>query len=253
MEPTTHIYLDCRRLFVESRGRKLTNIEREMRALGHTKFHRRILYSRGSSPGWIQKYNWPALLSEPSLVRDGSPQACAHDSHIPPSPSPSTDSALLSDPPTATDGPPHMSVPPAVAGGSPQPIDTQTTTPSTSEIPNSAIHNPHFPQWLTTVSSNMTWTWRHQQVILDQLEKVTSGECKRLMIFLPPRHGKSELVTVRYTAWRMHQNPATNVILGSYNQRLAGRLLQEMHDGGEPWTVTSPPYLNAERGMRSAE
>ena len=195
MEPTTKAYLDCRRLFIENKGRNHTAIERAMRSLGHAKFHRRILYPRAASPGWIQKYNWPTLLSEP---------------------------------PAATGGPPHMSVPPAVAGGSTQPSDSQTTTSTIPDTPQSTPRNPHFPQWLSTVSNNMTWTWRHQQVIIDQLEKVTSGECKRLMIFLPPRHGKSELVTVRYTAWRMQQDPATNVILGSYNQRLADRFSRKV-------------------------
>lgn len=85
-----------------------------------------------------------------------------------------------------------------------------------------------FSSWLKRVSPNMTWDWRHQQVIIEQLKKVTSGDCKRLMIFLPPRHGKSELVSVRYTAWRMQQDPAMNVILGSYNQRLADRMSRKI-------------------------
>jgi predicted phage terminase large subunit-like protein len=48
------------------------------------------------------------------------------------------------------------------------------------------------------------------------------------MIFMPPRHGKSELVTVRYSAWRMKQDPSLNVILGSYNQRLADRFSRKI-------------------------
>lgn len=43
------------------------------------------------------------------------------------------------------------------------------------------------------------------------------------MIFMPPRHGKSELVTVRYLAWRLERDPTMNIILGSYNQKLANR------------------------------
>ena len=43
------------------------------------------------------------------------------------------------------------------------------------------------------------------------------------MIFMPPRHGKSETVTVRYSAWRLEQDPTMNIILGSYNQKLANR------------------------------
>ncbi len=40
---------------------------------------------------------------------------------------------------------------------------------------------------------------------------------------MPPRHGKSETVTIRYTAWRLERDPKLNIILGSYNQKLANR------------------------------
>ncbi|MGB5015530.1 MAG: phage terminase large subunit, partial [Pyrinomonadaceae bacterium] len=55
------------------------------------------------------------------------------------------------------------------------------------------------------------------------LHRISRGKCKRLMIFLPPRHGKSEMVTVRYAVWRLLFEPATNIVIGSYNQRLANR------------------------------
>lgn len=80
-----------------------------------------------------------------------------------------------------------------------------------------------FPQWLPTVTPNWTWNWRHQQYLYSALQKVTDGVTKRLMIFMPPRHTKSETVTVRYAAYRLEQNPKMNIILGSYNQKLANR------------------------------
>lgn len=45
---------------------------------------------------------------------------------------------------------------------------------------------------------------------------------------MPPRHSKSETVTVRYTAWRLICDPKMNVILGSYNQRLANRFSRKI-------------------------
>ena len=74
----------------------------------------------------------------------------------------------------------------------------------------------------------MTWEWKHQVYIYRRLKRVSDGLCKRLMIFLPPRHGKRELVTVRYSAWRLKQDPTLNVILGSYNQRLANRFSRKI-------------------------
>ena len=59
-------------------------------------------------------------------------------------------------------------------------------------------------------------------MIYKELDKITRGDKKRLMIFMPPRHGKSELVTVRYAAWRLSLDPAVRIVVGS-NQRLANR------------------------------
>jgi predicted phage terminase large subunit-like protein len=85
-----------------------------------------------------------------------------------------------------------------------------------------------FKSWLKLVSPSMTWDWAHQEYLYSYLNKVSDGTCKRLMIFMPPRHGKSETVTVRYTAWRLAHDPSMNVILGSYNQRLANRFSRKI-------------------------
>ncbi|MBK8466190.1 MAG: hypothetical protein IPL32_10205 [Chloracidobacterium sp.] len=80
-----------------------------------------------------------------------------------------------------------------------------------------------FELWLGEASPELTWNWDYQRYIYKKLAAVTSGKCKRLMVFMPPRHGKTELITVRYTAWRLLQDQRLNVILGSYNQKLADR------------------------------
>jgi predicted phage terminase large subunit-like protein len=48
------------------------------------------------------------------------------------------------------------------------------------------------------------------------------------MIFMPPRHGKSETVTVHYAAWRLERDPMLNIIIGSYNQKLANRFSRKV-------------------------
>jgi predicted phage terminase large subunit-like protein len=87
---------------------------------------------------------------------------------------------------------------------------------------------PDFQDWIGTTAPNWTWNWNHQLYLYERLHRVTAGETKRLMIFMPPRHSKSETVTVRYTAWRMICDPKMNVILGSYNQRLANRFSRKV-------------------------
>lgn len=62
----------------------------------------------------------------------------------------------------------------------------------------------------------------HHKHIALKLEAVERGETKRLMIFMPPRHGKSELASRRFPAWFMGRNPQRAIIAASYNSDLAG-------------------------------
>lgn len=55
------------------------------------------------------------------------------------------------------------------------------------------------------------------------LAQMDAGALHKLMIFMPPRHGKSEMVTIRYPVWCIEQDPAKRVIIGAYNQPLAER------------------------------
>ncbi len=86
----------------------------------------------------------------------------------------------------------------------------------------------NFPGWLRAEFPEWKWGWRFQRHIYKRLASVTTGETKRLMIFMPPRHGKSEMVTIRYTAWRLLRDLRLNVILGSYNQRLADKFSRKI-------------------------
>ncbi len=102
-----------------------------------------------------------------------------------------------------------------------------------------------FEEWLPSVSEGMSWTARHFVYICRQLERVTSGEVKRLMLFIPPRHGKSELVTIRYALWRLLRDPRMNIIIASYNQKLANRFSRKIKNLGTD--------LELSRMQRSAE
>ena len=61
----------------------------------------------------------------------------------------------------------------------------------------------------------------HHKLIASALQEVEAGLCKRLMIFCPPRHTKSELATRRFPAWYLGRNPNKQVISASYNSELA--------------------------------
>lgn len=59
------------------------------------------------------------------------------------------------------------------------------------------------------------------QLIARSLDRVVQGTIRRLMIFAPPQHGKSELVSVRLPAFWLGCRPDDPVILASYGADLA--------------------------------
>lgn len=67
----------------------------------------------------------------------------------------------------------------------------------------------------------MVWDWHHTAYIRAQLDRVTSGEITRMMLFVPPRHGKSELATIHYPAYRLEADPIQRVVIAAYNATLA--------------------------------
>lgn len=86
--------------------------------------------------------------------------------------------------------------------------------------PAAASAHP-FDAWLSSVTPSYRWDWQHLRHIQAALDMVTLGATKRLMLFVPPRHGKSEMTTVRYPVWRLEREPHLRVIIGAYNQMLA--------------------------------
>lgn len=61
----------------------------------------------------------------------------------------------------------------------------------------------------------------HQEAICNALERVVIGECKRLIINIPPRSGKTELAVINFMAWATGLFPNSHWIHASYSKRLA--------------------------------
>jgi hypothetical protein len=61
----------------------------------------------------------------------------------------------------------------------------------------------------------------HHRLICDRLDRVERGELRRLMIFMPPRHGKSELASRRFPPYVLGRNPDKEIISASYGANLA--------------------------------
>ena len=61
----------------------------------------------------------------------------------------------------------------------------------------------------------------HIKLLAHKLEEVERGNIKRLAIFMPPRHGKSQLTSQFFPAWYLGRNPSKFVIATTYAQDLA--------------------------------
>jgi predicted phage terminase large subunit-like protein len=65
------------------------------------------------------------------------------------------------------------------------------------------------------------------------------------MVFMPPRHGKSEKASKRFPAWYLGRNPKRQIIAASYNSDLASDFGREVKG-----ILSSPEYGDVFRGVR---
>jgi len=74
---------------------------------------------------------------------------------------------------------------------------------------------------------------RHHEKMAHAFERVVKGECKRLIINMPPRHTKSEFASYLLPAWFLGLNPGKKVIQTSHTAELAvgfGRKVRNLVD-----------------------
>lgn len=79
----------------------------------------------------------------------------------------------------------------------------------------------------------------HQRRLDEHLEAIEAGVIDRLMVFMPPRHGKSEKTTKRFPAWYLGRNPKRQIISSSYNSDLATDFGREVKG-----IISSPEYAD---------
>lgn len=78
----------------------------------------------------------------------------------------------------------------------------------------------HLIRFTTAVQEDYDVQWFHR-LLADKLDAVRRGECRRLLVFMPPQHGKSELISRKFPAHVLGNNPDTRIIATSYSEDLA--------------------------------
>ncbi|WP_054110709.1 phage terminase large subunit [Brevundimonas sp. AAP58] len=63
--------------------------------------------------------------------------------------------------------------------------------------------------------------------MLQALNEIADGSNRRLQITVPPRHLKSIMTTVAFSAWMMGRDPTCKIICASYGQELASSLSRD--------------------------
>lgn len=64
----------------------------------------------------------------------------------------------------------------------------------------------------------------HISAIAAQLHRIESGDCRRLLVNLPPRNGKSIIISIAWVAWMLGRDPTRNFVCVSYSNKLSGKL-----------------------------
>ena len=65
--------------------------------------------------------------------------------------------------------------------------------------------------------------WSYVQLLSRKLVDVATGRCPRLIICMPPRHGKSVLVSQWFATWYLENFPDRKIILASYEADFASK------------------------------
>ena len=62
---------------------------------------------------------------------------------------------------------------------------------------------------------------KHHQILADMLMDIAEGKKDRICVNIPPRHGKSQLVSIFFPAWFLGRNPNKKVMMVSHTTDLA--------------------------------
>jgi hypothetical protein len=87
-----------------------------------------------------------------------------------------------------------------------------------------AAVNGTFAEYCILIDKRYSMQWFHAE-IAKQLERglrrLERGENVRLMIFMPPRHGKSDTATQKFPSWVLGKHPEWPIMVSSYSDELA--------------------------------
>ena len=100
--------------------------------------------------------------------------------------------------------------------------------------------------------------WFHS-LLCNKLDALYAGTIRRLMVFVPPQHGKTELVSRRFPSYALGRDPSLRVAVCTYSADLASRInrqVQRIIDDpayAELFPVTRLGRAGAREGTRTQD
>ena len=91
--------------------------------------------------------------------------------------------------------------------------------PSLQEI-NAELARRSFKEFVLYTMPSYMLNWHHK-LLMDKLQDFAEGRIKKLMVFMPPQHGKSELTSRRLPAYILGRTPYKKMVGCSYASELS--------------------------------
>ena len=94
-----------------------------------------------------------------------------------------------------------------------------------------------FAFFVRFIKKDFDATWFHTYIMESLMKLYRDDDSKKLMISMPPQHGKSTLATQLYPAYLLGVNPDLKIVIASYTADLASRFNREVQK-----IIDSPEY-----------
>lgn len=113
----------------------------------------------------------------------------------------------------------------------------------------------HFRHFISYTKPDYEFNWHHIK-LCEALEAFAIGQIRKLAIFIPPQHGKSQLATRHFPAFQLGKRPTTKIAVCCYSATLAqafNRDIQRIIDDIPYHEVFPDTYLNASNVTTNAQ
>ncbi len=95
-----------------------------------------------------------------------------------------------------------------------------------------------FAAYIRYLNPKYTQKWFHY-LIAEKCQDVYEGKIKKLMIFVPPQHGKSEITSRKFPGWVLGNDPSKKIVVASYSANLSASFARDCRRD-----ISSPEYIN---------